>query len=392
MTLSRRAWSFVAWMVAAVGLTTGCAGGPADAPRPAAAGGEQSPATAAPIADELRPIATEEVWRWPAPEPGSVGMPAADGAAVAATYGHLRLVLLDLDGDVRWEAERLGLRDVAPALTDDLVVAATETGVVAVDRRTGTVRWDRDVGERANSPVIAGGRAVVSTWEGSLTAFDLTDGRVAWRTALPGSAIGPAATDGATVVATWESELGDGAGAVAVDAADGRPRWTVAVAPGGVGGPAIVAVPAAATSVVVFVAGDIAAHGLDLDTGAERWRTPTQGRGSPEVPPLPIGGGEVLVPHRLAGMVLLDADSGEVQWGGSAGGVATRGGPVGNGPDGPFAFPTDDGRVVLVGPGWEPALLDWPGRVSGVALAPEGLVVAGTREARANHLIATRLR
>ncbi len=367
-------------------------------------GGDPGTSTPRDVSDEADPpvgagdgvgkaIAVEEAWRWPAPPPGSVGMPSVDGEGVAAAYGHLRLVLLDLDGQVRWEAERVGLRDVAPALTADLVVAATEEGVMAVDRSTGRVRWDTRVGERANAPVIVGGRAVASTWEGSLTAFDLADGRVAWRTALPGPAIGPAATDGAAVVVSWESMSGDAAGAVAVEGADGRPRWAVSLEPGGVGGPAIVALPAAAGggaagAVVVLVAGDIAAHGLELADGTERWRTATDGRGSPEVPPLPLGDGEVLVAHRLAGMVLLDAGTGDSLWGGVAGGVATRGGPVGRGPDGPFAFPTDDGRVVLVGPGWEPTLLEWPGRVSGVAQAPGGLLVVGTREARANHLIA----
>jgi outer membrane protein assembly factor BamB len=325
-------------------------------------------------------------------------MPATDDDGVAAAYGHLRLVLLGLDGTPRWEFERVGLRDVAPALTPDLVVAATEEGVVAVERSSGRVRWDTRVDERANTPVVVGGRAVVSTWEGSLTAFDLDDGQVAWRTALPGPAIAPAATDGTTVVATWESISGDAAGLVAVEGGDGRQWWSVPLDPGGVSGPAIVPLPPPGTgsetgsSVVVVVAGDIAAHGLDLADGAERWSTPTRGRGSPEVPPLVLDDGEVLVAHRLAGLLLIDAADGGFRWGSSNRGVAVRGGPAGAGPDGPFAFPIDDGRLVLAGPGSEePTTLDWPGRVSGVARAPDGLVVVATREARANYLIALRI-
>ena len=352
--------------------------------------------------DAVPQSAAEEAWRWPAPPPGSVGMPAVDGDGVAAAYGHLRLVLLDLDGTMRWELERVGLRDVAPALTPDLVVAATEEGVVAVERSTGTVRWDTEVAERANTPVVVGGRAVVSTWEGSLTAFDLADGRVAWRTALPGPAIGPAVTDGTAVVVTWESTFGDAAGAMAVEGGDGRQRWSVPLEPGGVSGPAIVALPAGGDgaapggpegsgSVAVLVAGDIAAHGLELADGTERWRIPTKGRGSPEVPPLALGGGEVLVAHRLAGLVLVDGATGDPRWGTSTKGAAVRGGPAGPGPDGPFAFPVDDGRLLVAGPGSETITLDWPGRVSGVAAAPDGLIVVATREARANHLIALRI-
>ncbi len=308
-------------------------GHPAPAPDP-------EPTTAAP--DE-RPIEITEAWRWPAPSPGSVGMPTADHEVVAATYGHLRVVLLDLDGHVRWEVERRRLRDVAPALTADLVVVATEDGVMAVDRRTGGVRWDTEVGERANGPVIVGEQAVVSTWEGSLTAFDLADGGVAWRTALPGPAIGPAATDGDAVAVTWESIHGDAAGAVVVDGADGRQRWSVPLEPGGVGGPAIVALPDTPTSVVVVVAGDIAVHGLDLADGSERWREGTEGAGSPEVPPLPLGGGEVLVPHRGAGLHLIDADDGSIRWEGYIDAAAVRGGPAGQGPTVPSPSPSTTG-------------------------------------------------
>ncbi len=349
----------------------------------------------APTRGPERPIRAEEAWRWPAPPPGSVGMPAVDDDGVSFTYGHLRVVLLDLDGSPRWELERVGLRDVAPALTSDLVVAATEKGLLAVDRATGRLRWDTEVGERANTPVIVGGRAVVSTWEGSLTAFDLADGRVAWRTALPGPAIGPAATDGSVVAATWESTHGDAAGAVVVEGGDGRQRWSVPLEPGGVGGPAIVDLPEEAGAGQGRSWWPSPATSPPMPstwpTATSVWRTATGGRGSPEVPPLPFGDGEVLVAHRRAGLVLLDAGTGAEEWFGAADGAAVRGGPAGPGPDGPFAFPIDDGRLFLVGPGLEPNQLDWPGRVSGVAMTSDGLLLVATREARANYLIALAL-
>ncbi len=386
MTLVRRpSWCRVLALAAAVAVALAFAGCGDDGQGAGPGRPDEVPSTAD---GEVRPTPDlEQVWRWSAEPPGSVGMPAADGDGVSATYGHLRLVLLDLDGRLQWEVERVGLRDVAPALTPDLVVAATEQGVMAVDRGTGTVRWDAPVGERANTPVVAGGLAVASTWEGSLTAFDLDDGRVAWRAALPGPAIGPAASDGTAVAVTWESRVGDAAGAVVVDVGDGRERWSVPLEPGGVGGPAIVELPDDAGAVVVFVAGDIAAHGLDLADGGERWRTATRGRGSPEVPPLPLGDGVVLVAHRLAGLVLLDAATGESRWEAAADrSVAVRGGPVGTRAEGPFAFPLDDGRLLLAGPGREATALHYPGRVSGVATAPDGLLVVATREAPANHL------
>ena len=387
MTPPRRQSPFRLLALVGVVALAGCGADGQGRPDPAAGPAEVAPGSTA--AGGERAINVEEAWRWPAPPPGNVGMPAVDDDGVAATYGHLRVVLLDLDGSPQWELERQGLRDVAPALTADLVVAAAEDGVLAVDRGTGKLRWDTSVGERANRPVIAGTMAVVSTWEGSLVAFDLADGHVVWRAALPGPALGPAATDGKAVAVTWESAHGEAGGAVVVEAADGRQRWSVPLEPGGVGGPAIVAIPGESTSVVVAVAGDIAAHGLDLADGHERWRADTEGKGSPEVPPLALPGeGQVLVAHRLAGLMLVDADTGAEQWIGSADGAAVRGGPAGTGPDGPFAFPIDDGRLFLVGPGLAPRVLDWPGRVSGVAMTHDGLLLVGTREARANHLIA----
>ena len=327
-------------------------------------------------------VAMAAEWRWEAPPRAAVGMPATDGPDVAFTYGHLYLALYGADGTPRWELERLGLRDVAPRLTTDLVVAATDDGVVAVDRATGRQRWHTVLGERANSPVMAGGRLVVSTWEASLAALDPTGGRVAWRATLPGPAVGPAATtpDGTVVVATWESEHGDAAGAVAVDAATGSRRWAVPLVPGGVSAPAVTA-----AGTVVVVAGDVAAHGLALATGESRWRAATGGAGSPEVPPLVLGDGTVLVAHRLGGMVLVD--EGHVRWQASADAAVVRGGPTGPGPGGRFALPLDDGRLLVAGPDRQEEILDPPGRVSGVALAG-GLLLVATRGAEVNALVA----
>jgi outer membrane protein assembly factor BamB len=345
--------------------------------------GKESDATAPSAA---APPAT--AWEWTAPDPAYAGMPAADGDDVVATYGTVGLVLLNgVDGTVRWKAQRVDLRDVAPRLAPNVVLAAADDGVVAFERTTGEVRWDTKLRERANTPVVVGGRAVVSTWEGSLVALDLADGSVAWRTGLPGPALGPAATDGTVVVATWEAESGRTAGAVAVEAADGRQRWAVPLDPDGVSGPAVAGAGGDAP-VVVVVAGDIAAHGLDLADGHERWHTDTEGAGSPEVPPLPLGDGQVLVAHRLGGLALLDAGTGRSRWTASSNGVAVRGGPAGASPEGPFAFPLDDGRVLVAAPAQESGYVGGTGRVSGVAVGPGGILVIGTREGPDNGLIA----
>lgn len=339
------------------------------------------------VAGAPRPEPLRGAWRWVAPPPAYVGMPAADDAGVAVTYGHSHVVLLDAEGRPRWTADRTRLRDVAPRLTTELVVVPTEEGLVAFERSTGAPRWELAIGERANTPALAGTLAVVSTWEGSLVGIEVESGTEAWRVALPGPALGPAAAGGDVVVATWSS--GRGAGMVAVDPASGQQRWAVDLPPGGVSSPGVVVPAGGGPPLAVAVAGDVAAHALAIDSGVERWRAPLEGAGSPEVAPLDAGGGVVLVAHRLGGMALLDAADGRSRWATSSDGAAVRGGPAGPGPAGRFALPLHDGRLLVAGPGGPAEVLDPPGRVSGVAAGPGGALLVGTREATDNDLTAT---
>ena len=332
--------------------------------------------------------AASVAWRWTAPPPSYVGMPAADHAGVAVTFGHSHVVLLDPMGQVRWTADRKRLRDVAPRLTPDAVLVATEEGVVAFDRTTGAQQWVADLGERANTPVVAGGRVVISTWEGSLIGLDLASGSLVWRTGLGGPALGPPSGSDDAVFASWEADFGAAAGVVSVVASTGRERWTAPVTPGGVSGPGVVADPAGGPPTVVVVAGDSAAHGLVGDTGSERWRRELEGSGSPEDLPLDAGAGAALVAHRLGGLALLDARDGALRWEVSSDGAAVRGGPAGPGPGGLFALPLDDGRLLLAGPDRPTTVSDPPGRVSGVAAGPGGTLLVGVREADGNDLTA----
>jgi outer membrane protein assembly factor BamB len=316
-------------------------------------------------------------WRWKAPARASVGMPAADAAAVAATWGHHRLVLFDGAGHRRWDAERLGLRDVAPLLLPDRVVAATDTGVAAFDRGTGRIQWDVELGDRANTPVAAGpARLAVTTWDGRLLVLDLVTGATIHTITLPGDVLGPAAADADVVVASWDD--GAAAGVAAVDTASGHLRWQVAVGADGVSSPALV------NGAAVLVTGDAAALALDLATGARRFTAATGGAGSPEVPP--FVGPELVVADRLGDLLGLTAD-GRVRWRVPGRGAAERGGPVTS--HGSAALPVDDGRLLVRQAG-EVTMLDPPGRVSGVAAGLGGLLVVATREAEVNELVAYR--
>ena len=329
------------------------------------------------------PAPDESRWTWTAPAPSWTGMPGADDREVAVTYGHHALVLLDGAGRERWKAARLGLRDVAPRLTDDLVVAATDDGLAAFRRSDGSVVWDTPVGGRANTPVVVGGVAVTSTWEGRLVAVDLARGTVAWRVVLPGAALGPPATDGTAVVVSWDRGVDRSAGVVAVEAGPGGQRWATTVPGGGVSAPAVTP-----DGALVVVVGDLSARALDLRSGKERWRTALDGAGSPEVPPAPVGERSILVAHRLGGLDLLESATGRREWQLVTDGAAVRGGPV-VGPRGTFAFPLDDGRLVIAGPGQETEFRQAPNRISGLVAGPGGLLVAASRGAPVNTVQAT---
>jgi outer membrane protein assembly factor BamB len=349
------------------------AGGDAAPGRPPGSG---EPAAAAPGGDAR---AEGQGWVWTAPPPAWNGMPAADDKEIAFTYGHQHLVLLDAQGRRQWDTYRLGLRDVAPRLGADVVVAATDDGLAAFRRAGGALLWDTPVKGRANTPVIIGGLAVTTTWEGAAVAVNLADGKVAWTVALPGPSLGPPATDGTALVLTWDQTGRRTGGAIVLEGATGRQRWAVALPGGGISAPALTA-----TGLAVVVAGDLAAHALVMATGEERWRTPLDGAGSPEVPPLAVDAKSVLVAHRLGGLDLLDAATGRRAWQVATDGAAVRGGPV-VGPAGSYAFPLDDGRVLLAGPKRETELVRAPaGRVGGLAVGPGGWLVASVREAAIN--------
>jgi outer membrane protein assembly factor BamB len=320
--------------------------------------------------------AVRAVWRWRPPPVASVGMPGADATSVGITYGHWFLVLLDGAGKQQWRAERLGLRDVAPLLQPDRVVAATDTGMAAFARDTGRALWDVDLGDRANTPVPAsGGRLVVTTWDGRLLVLDAASGAVQHAVTLPGPALGPGAASGSTAVASWDD--GARAGVVAVDVTSGAVRWHVPVAADGVSGPAVGARNA------VVVTGDAHAVAYALDTGRRVWSRPTSGAGSPEAPPV----GAVIVADRLGGLIALTMPDGRLRWRVSGAGAAVRGGPAQAGRL--VALPVDDGRVLMRHDG-QVTVLDPPGRVSGVAAGPGHTVVVATREAQQNELVAYR--
>jgi outer membrane protein assembly factor BamB len=114
---------------------------------------------------------------------------------------------------------------VKPAVTDDLVVVADSRGrVSALDRNTGTPRWENRLRDlRVSSGVGAGaGIVVVGAMDGSAIALNLDNGDEIWRTRLSSEVLALSTVVGGVVVArTNDGRLH------ALDAASGTVRWTV---------------------------------------------------------------------------------------------------------------------------------------------------------------------
>jgi len=91
----------------------------------------------------------------------------------------------DLPAELKqaWQA-KVGGRLTQPVVADGLaVVAATDAHrVVALDAKTGAVRWSHTAGGRIDSPpTLYRGRALFGSADGRVTCLRLTDGEVAWR-------------------------------------------------------------------------------------------------------------------------------------------------------------------------------------------------------------------
>jgi outer membrane protein assembly factor BamB len=282
-------------------------------------------------------------------------MPAVRGSQSAITYGHSVLVVFER-GELKWQAHLVGLRDVAPLITADEVIAATDDGVARFAATDGRLLMRAPLGDRASTPVRTGDRVVVTTWGGRLVA--LGD----WSIDLGGPSLGaPAAGDGVVVAST------DTAVVAASDAGAGLWRHDF--------GATATSAPAVAGGLAFVVAGDGRAHALDLRSGHERWSVAMTGAGAPEAAPA-VRRGRVAFADRLGHLAVVDARTGRRGWSADAQAAVERGGPVFVGDA--VALPLDDGRLyVATRQGHR--TLDPPGRVSGLASFGHRLYYA-TRE------------
>jgi hypothetical protein len=126
-----------------------------------------------------------------------------------------------MTGERRWRANAPAASS-SPAFHDGLVVVGTETGPVALDRDTGTERWQVTIGERVGA--IAAASDGLYAAAGTLLALD-GGGERRWSAEVP--AFGPLAAGSLAVVTTLR--VGEAEEAlVALDPEDGTERWRTA--------------------------------------------------------------------------------------------------------------------------------------------------------------------
>jgi outer membrane protein assembly factor BamB len=129
----------------------------------------------------------------------------ADGRLFLSTFDGRFYALSTRSGRAvwRWNSHRCGW--ASPAISGALVietfigracaldVPGADGQVVAFDRQTGVIRWQRTIGPTESSPLVANGLVYVGDWSGRVSALDVRDGATRWTYQLGGAVKGSAA-------------------------------------------------------------------------------------------------------------------------------------------------------------------------------------------------------
>src|SRR5439155_6068402 len=145
-------------------------------------------------------------------------------------------VVFSVDTDAprkRWRFKERRCSAASPAVAGRLVYLAflnrppcntprpgLDGALVALDAKTGHVRWRRRIGPSETSPLVAAGRVYVGDWNGRVSAFTARTGRLVWSAGTGGEVKGGVAYSGGRVfVGSYDSHV------YAFDARTGRRLW-----------------------------------------------------------------------------------------------------------------------------------------------------------------------
>lgn len=114
-------------------------------------------------------------------------------------------------------------RQLRPALDGDTLYAAASDGtVMAIDKNSGDVVWERDLQDETISGAVGlgGGRILLGTRDAEVIALDQSNGEELWRSAVSSEVLVPPQSDGEIVVLqTVDGRL------IALEADSGAQRW-----------------------------------------------------------------------------------------------------------------------------------------------------------------------
>ena len=205
--------------------------------------------------------------------------------------GDGKFYAIDAGGGVeRWHFNTQGAVNSSPAIANKLVYFASRDGYLyALSTDAGREKWKfalgKDLGDEnywdyfLSSPILAGDRLYIGSGAGRMLAIDAQSGRLAWSFDA-GSRIRstPAVTAEEVVFGTIDGHV------IALRRSDGSQLWKFATkgasnhfADVGNDTTSIVASPSIADGVVAIGGRDSYIYGLDLATGAEKWRTTHDG-------------------------------------------------------------------------------------------------------------------
>jgi outer membrane protein assembly factor BamB len=241
------------------------------------------------------------------------------------------------------------------ACADDTILVASQSGTLTAFSVSGSRRWEFQCGAPiSQQPVVARGEAIfVRCDDGTLAALAEADGVERWRVrrASQAALVSPPAWS------PWSGLLFLGDDGMAAIHRSGAVAWSNPDPGPFLGRPAV------AGRVVVFAGLDRLVHGLDAETGEERWRRWVVGGVEGGI--LELRDGDVVVATLYGKVYAFALPDGRQRWATTVGDLV-RGRPA-EGTDGTILVPVMDGALAGLDP--ESGALLWGHGVPAAVLA-----------------------
>ncbi|MCE9659818.1 MAG: PQQ-binding-like beta-propeller repeat protein [Burkholderiales bacterium] len=268
----------------------------------------------------------KERWRVALGSGVSASPCVVDGTVFVTSRDGRLHALAAADGARRWGADLGRDRDSrnywdfytsSPvAFAAALYVGSGDGHVRAFDLRSGRLLWSHDAGSRVRStPAVSDSTVVVGTMSGHVLALDRQSGSLRWRFATEGASRSFADRENDTTSVFGSASIADGVVAIGgrdgfaygIDLASGALKWKTTH-----DGSSWILSSAVQDGQLYLASGSAAiVQAADLQSGAERWRFATGGAvfGSPA-----IAGSVLLVSDFSGALHAIDKTSGAALW------------------------------------------------------------------------------